>query len=94
MYKLTESAAEDFAGIYSYIRQKFDDRQADRYTNELEAFFLLLAKMPEMGRDYPAVVEILLIEFQQHTIFYSIRDSDIFIVRILHQQINHLHHFQ
>lgn len=93
VYKLTESAAEDFASIYDYTLQKFGERQADRYTDELEAFFLLLAKMPGMGRNYPAVPETMRIDFQQHSIFYCIRTSDILIIRILHQQMNHLRHF-
>lgn len=93
MYKLTEIAVEDFAGIYDYTLQKFGERQADRYTDELEAFFLLLADMPEMGRDYSAVPETMRIDFQQHSIFYRIRSSDILVIRILHQQMNHLRHF-
>ncbi|KGT88751.1 plasmid stabilization protein [Erwinia typographi] len=94
MYKLTEIAVEDFAGIYDYTLQKFGEQQADHYTDELEAFFLLLADMPEMGRDYPAVPEIMRIDFQRHSIFYCIRASDILIIRILHQQMNHLRHFK
>ncbi|EKN3987280.1 type II toxin-antitoxin system RelE/ParE family toxin, partial [Yersinia enterocolitica] len=52
MYKLTERAAEDFAGIYDYTLLKFGEAQADHYTDALEAFFETLAGMPDMGRDY------------------------------------------
>ncbi|WP_133148793.1 type II toxin-antitoxin system RelE/ParE family toxin, partial [Photorhabdus laumondii] len=39
MYKLTDQAAEDFAGIYDYTLLQFGEVQADHYTEALEAFF-------------------------------------------------------
>lgn len=92
MYKLTERAAEDFAGIYDYTLLKFGETQADQYTDALEAFFKTLVSMPELGRDYYSVDGVMRIEFQRHTIFYTIRSDDILIARILHQQMNHPRH--
>lgn len=94
MYKLTERAADDFAGIYDYTLLKFGEVQADHYTDALEAFFGTLAEMPDIGRVYHAVPGVMRIEFQQHTIFYMIRDTDILIARILHQQMNHKLHLR
>ncbi|OAT56725.1 ParE family toxin protein [Obesumbacterium proteus ATCC 12841] len=45
-----------------------------------------------MGRDYDAVPGVMRIEFQRHAIFYTVRDTDILIARILHQQMNHKRH--
>ena len=70
MYKLTERAADDFAGIYDYTLLKFGEAQADHYTDALEAFFETLAGMPDMGRDYHTVPGVMRIEFQRHAIFY------------------------
>ncbi|WP_127958530.1 type II toxin-antitoxin system RelE/ParE family toxin [Serratia microhaemolytica] len=92
MYKLTERAADDFGGIYDYTLLKFGEAQADLYTDTLEAFFETLAEMPTIGRDYLVVPGIMRIEFQQHVIFYSVRDNDILIIRILHQQMSHERH--
>lgn len=92
MYRLTEQAADDFAGIYDYTLLKFGEAQADHYTDALEAFFETLAGMPDMGRDYHTVSGVMRIEFQRHTIFYTVRDTDILIARILHQQMNHKRH--
>lgn len=92
MYKLTERAADDFAGIYDYTFLTFGEAQADRYTTALEAFFGTLAGMPDAGRDYPAIPGVMRIEFQRHAIFYTARDADILIVRILHQQMDHKRH--
>ncbi|HGM5491715.1 TPA: type II toxin-antitoxin system RelE/ParE family toxin [Serratia fonticola] len=92
MYKLTEQAADDFARIYDYTLLKFGEAQADHYTDAFEAFFETLAGMPDMGRDYPAVRGVMRIEFQRHAIFYADRCTDILIVRILHQQMDHERH--
>ena len=56
MYKLTERAAEDFAGIYDYTLLKFGETQAGHYTDVLETFFETLAGMPDMGRDIDQVL--------------------------------------
>ncbi|WP_275385695.1 type II toxin-antitoxin system RelE/ParE family toxin [Xenorhabdus bovienii] len=60
---------------------KFGEAQADHYTDALEVFFETLAGMPDMGRDYHAVPGVMRIEFQRHTIFYTVRDTDILIAR-------------
>lgn len=91
-YKLTERAVEDFTGIYDYTLLNFGRKQADDYTEALETFFETLSGMPGIGRDYAAVPEVMRADFQQHTVFFHVRDSDILIARILHQQMNHLTH--
>ncbi|PHM52062.1 type II toxin-antitoxin system RelE/ParE family toxin [Xenorhabdus sp. KK7.4] len=93
MYRLSKQAAEDFAGIYDYTFRQFGEAQADQYTEALEEFFDTLARMPHIGREYDVVPDVMRIEFHKHTIFYKIRENDIFIVRILHQQMNHAHYF-
>lgn len=92
VYKLTELAADDFAGIYDYTLVTFGEVQADLYTDALEAFFNTLGGMPNIGRDYDAISGVKRIEFQRHTIFYTARETDILVVRILHQQMNYKLH--
>lgn len=92
-YKLTSQAEGDFSGIYDYTLQQFGERQADHYTSALEAFLETLAEMPALGREYPAVPGVMRIEYQRHTLFYTVRPADILIVRILHQQMNLSRHF-
>lgn len=36
MYKLSNTAADDFAGIYEYTLMSFGAKQADRYTDDME----------------------------------------------------------
>jgi toxin ParE1/3/4 len=42
MYKLSELAAEDFAGIYEYSLLNFGLQQAEHFTENLESALLLL----------------------------------------------------
>ncbi len=92
MYKLTTLAVEDFSNIYDYTFQRFGERQADAYTETLEAFLNSVADMPSLGRDYPTIPDVMRIEFQKHSIFYKIEHTDILVIRILHQQMNHVQH--
>nr|WP_255523195.1 type II toxin-antitoxin system RelE/ParE family toxin [Xenorhabdus sp. PB62.4] len=71
---------------------KFGETQADRYTEALDTFLKTLSTMPYIGRDYPSVSSIMRMEFQRHTIFYTVRKTDILIARILHQQMEHTRH--
>lgn len=92
MYKLTCQAADDFAEIYDYTLLKFGEFQADNYTEAIDNFFQTLAEMPDIGRKFHAFPSVMRIEFQQHAIFYTVRDTHILIVRILHQNMNHKYH--
>ena len=94
MYKLSRLAAEDFAAIYEYTLLNYGARQADAYTDNLESTFRLLSSSPLMGREYLEITGgVRRHDHQQHTIFYRQREHDIFVIRILHQQMDPLRHF-
>lgn len=94
MYKLSALAAEDFASIYEYTLLNFGVLQADSYTDDLERAFLLLSKTPLMGYNCSGLGHGLRRhDHQQHAIFYQIRENDIFVIRILHQQMDSMKHF-
>ena len=38
------------------------------------------------------IPDVMRIEFQKHSIFYKIEHTDILVIRILHQQMNHMQH--
>lgn len=94
MYKLSNLATEDFAGIYEYTLLNFGVLQADDYTDELENMLESIAHSPRIGREYPEIAErIRRLDYRLHAIFYLIRERDIFVLRILHQQMEPLLHF-
>ncbi len=94
MYKLSALAAEDFAEIYEYTLVNFGSLQADSYTDDLESVLHLLFNSPLMEHECPQIaVGIRRHDHQKHAIFYRRRKADIFVVRILHQQMEPMKHF-
>lgn len=94
MYKLSHLAAIDFASIYEYTLTEFGAIQADNYTEALENTLTSIAQSPFIGRTYPDINEyIRRLDYRQHAVFYRIRENDVFILRILHQQMEPLRHF-
>lgn len=94
MYRLSNLAVEDFAAIYEYTLLNFGELQADSYTDDLERVFHLLAESPLIGRNCPEIADgVRRHDHQHHAIFYRPRDHDIFVIRVLHQQMEPLRHF-
>lgn len=88
MYKLSQLAATDFASIYEYTLLNFGVRQADTYTKELEYVFGLLSESPLMGQEHTDIgAGVRRHDHQRYAIFYRSRQNDIFVLRILHQQM-------
>lgn len=95
MYKLSNLAAEDFGSIYEYTWRRFGPQQAEKYTTELDSLFTLLGKNHLMGRECAYLMEgIRRHEHGHHSIFYLHTNEGVFIVRILHQQMNPRLHLQ
>ncbi|NYT72084.1 type II toxin-antitoxin system RelE/ParE family toxin [Halomonas sp. QX-2] len=93
MYKLSNLAAEDFASIYEYTLLNFGVFQADAYTDNLEGTLRLLSGSPLMGYECPEICDgVRRHDHQRHAIFYRQREQDIFVIRILHQQMEPLKH--
>jgi len=94
MYKLSNLAVEDFTAIYEYTLLNFGAIQADTYTDQLENTLHLLFSSPQMGYECPEIADgIRRHDHQRHAIFYRQREQDIFIIRILHQQMELMKHF-
>ncbi|TNH06491.1 type II toxin-antitoxin system RelE/ParE family toxin [Testudinibacter sp. TR-2022] len=88
MYKLSKLAEHDFAKITRYSLINFGAQKASDYLLSLENALLRLAASPLIGKKCTAIDTTLMsFPHQQHTIFYRVRKNDIFVVRILHQQM-------
>jgi len=93
VYKLSNLAVEDFTAIYEYTLLNFGVNQADKYTDHLESIFQLLVDTPLLGYECIEIgVDVRRHDHQRHAIFYRQRENDIFIIRILHQQMSFLKH--
>ena len=74
--------------IVRYTMKTWGRAQTIRYRQDLEGCFLLLAKTPFIGRRYDFVRQGLRrFEHGKHLIFYISKPDEIFIVRVLHQDM-------
>lgn len=88
-YRLSIAATRDIDEIYTYSFQKFGEIRADTYLLSLDATLRLLAGHPSLGR--PArlrIPDLYRHGHYRHVIFYQVRPSGIFVVRILHQSMD------
>ncbi|MGY5652745.1 type II toxin-antitoxin system RelE/ParE family toxin [Vibrio cincinnatiensis] len=93
MYKLSLKAEEDFGNIFEYTYLNFGEEQAELYTEEMEICLQTISEAPFIGRDCSELKGgIRRHDHQKHAIFYRVREFDIFVIRILHQQMNPMLH--
>ncbi|MEZ9546518.1 MULTISPECIES: type II toxin-antitoxin system RelE/ParE family toxin [Vibrio] len=93
MYKLSQKAADDFGDIYEYTFLNFGEDKADGYTEEMEQCLTVLSEDPFIGRDCSELRSgVRRHDHQKHVIFYRVREFDVFVIRILHQQMNPMLH--
>ncbi len=87
-YEFSNRAEKDLHNIWIYTQDNWSAQQAEKYIRELETEIKYLCEEPNLGRkitDFPSVRKI---NYGSHSIIYEKRDHYIFIVRILHQQMN------
>lgn len=85
--EISRRAQSDLREIADYSIEQWNEEQAERYIDELEECFLLLALQPNLGRVSPAIREGLRRhEHGRHVIFYIEIAGGIRIQRVLHQR--------
>ena len=89
-YTLSQKASRDLANIFQYTYKNFNLSQAESYLSELEECFIMLSKEPglahkteDIRKDYFRYL------FRKHAAYFKVREDDIFIVRVLHQQMKY-----
>ncbi|OTA14232.1 plasmid stabilization protein [Xenorhabdus vietnamensis] len=94
MYKLSNLASEDFEHIFEYTLLNFGVEQADEYTEGMHSALQTLAENPLMGHECPEIaIGLRRHDHQKHAIFYRCQSSEVYVLRILHQQMEPLRHF-
>lgn len=88
-YKLSRKADNDLESIYDYGFITFGETQADKYAAELKQSLAVLAQTPLICREqteYSSPVRIY--HHKSHQIIYKIELDQIFIIRILHKNVD------
>lgn len=79
----------DLIGIWEYSYGQWDADQADKYLDELDKGISLLADNPELGISRDEVREGYRVLFiNNHAIYYTLTQTAILIVRVLHEQMD------
>jgi toxin ParE1/3/4 len=84
-YVISVKAKQDLKSVAKYTIENFGEAQALKYASGIRRVMEDLAQKPELGRNYVAVKNKMLLRyrFKSHVIFYYKDESDIFIVRVL-----------
>lgn len=86
MYKLSGAAASDIENILSHSILDFGLARTETYYQSLTQCLELLAGNPEMGSSVDEIrTGYRCFLHESHAIFYTLREQDILIVRILHK---------
>ncbi len=87
-YTLSNKAQLDLERIYQYTEQEFGANRAESYLLGIHDCLLLLVDEPNLGQDIRDIrLGYFRYLYQKHSIFFKVRNNDIYIVRILHQQM-------
>ena len=87
-YRLSAMAERDLADIADYTTDVWGAKQAELYLDSLVECFDRIGEMPGLGRECDSVHPgFRRIEQGKHVVFYKPRRRDVFIVRILHQNM-------
>jgi len=93
-YSLSGKAVSDLDGIYEYTILNFGLEQARSYLLGLHERFQILADNPGVGRSAAQLApELRRHEYQSHIIFYTPKETDVLIVRVLHTRMDAKRHF-
>ncbi|WP_136468442.1 type II toxin-antitoxin system RelE/ParE family toxin [Flagellimonas onchidii] len=84
-YVISAKAKQDIKSIAKYTIENFGETQSLKYASGLRKVMEELVQKPELGRNYVAVKNRMLLRyrFKSHVIFYYKKKKDIFIVRVL-----------
>ncbi len=84
-YFLSLDADEDLQDIYTYSEEKWDAKQAEKYTVDLYEAFELIGNNPKMGRLRRELGQgIRSLPHSSHVIFFMDWQGETAIVRVLH----------
>jgi toxin ParE1/3/4 len=92
-YLTSKRADADIKEIYIYTAKRFDLIQADKYLARLYTQFSVLGANPNIGKPITHTPgNYRCFEYESHIIFYKKRKKDVFVVRVLHKNMDFKRH--
>lgn len=82
-YRLSDKASLDLDQIYIEGAWQFGEKQADRYSVDLERVFELIAANPKLARERTEFRKPVRAQpHRSHVIIYEIEQDGVFIIRV------------
>ena len=89
-YTLSEKASKDLANIFQYTYKNFAISQAYAYLSELEKCFIMLSNQPDLAHKVEDIRKgYYRYLFRKHAVYFKVRNDDVLIIRVLHQQMKY-----
>jgi len=90
---ITDPARDDLGAISAYTFTKWGEEQSTKYTEELYKTIVNIANDPDTGKSRYGVPKVIKgRKSGRHVVFYRIIGQIIFIMRILHESMDHGRH--
>jgi toxin ParE1/3/4 len=91
--KITAPAFSDIEDIAAYSFEQWGAQQADIYVSQIDRTIQAIADNPAFGRERMGVpASIKGRKSGAHVVFYRVQDATIYIMRILHESMDHGRH--
>lgn len=92
---ITDPALEDLESIAGYTSLRWGENQAIKYSDRLFEVISAIAENPDTGRSRYGVPEAIKgLASGRHIVFYRVEGRVIYIMRILHDSMDHGRHLQ
>lgn len=87
-YKLSNKAEQDIRSIYRYTVSNFGQLQAEAYLSGLEETLIQVSNTPKLAQKADDIRKgYRRYLYQEHAVYFIEKNSYIYIVRVLHQQM-------
>ncbi len=92
---LSPKAEVDLEKIYEYTFTSWNERQADKYQDELFEGMNTIKLNVEIGEIYPyAKIPYRKFNVRRHIIFYRLENKNCIVVRVLHESMDLNEHLE
>ena len=87
-------AEQDLIDIWLYTFYEWDEKQADKYIDDLDAAIKKLIDNPELGMECGYIRKgYRRLSVLHHKIYYYLKDQSVEVVRVLHEKTDENRNF-
>lgn len=75
---------EDIRNIYEYLLDEWDDKVADKFTDDVLGLTKQLTTMPFLGKKHPKMSSVRQLMIRPYNIvYYTVLDTSIYILNVI-----------